>query len=494
MLGPGRDDQRRDPRAGAPEVALGHGLVVPEAAVLVIGHDDQHVLPLRAGLQLGDHAGDVRVAVGHAGIARVLVEVALRLVEAHGRQLAGGGVLQELRVEILQVLRAVGRGGGLGRIELRVVIEGLVVELEVRRGPGEGAVRGGRRQRRVVAARIPGPAHILLVKQVGDGGGRLRGQGSGLARVRGQVARAAGRGVGAGLVGRLHRVDRVELAVAGVVLRGDVVAVHEHRRAGDGGCRRIGRHREARQEVAGGVLVHGRDRTLGDRGVGIGVFRRARAHQVLVVQERAAEGAHEEVVGQHVFLGQLPQLHAAAVVVAHGEAAGVGPGGELVVAAAVDLHLVLEEAVVEIAGDHVRPDLHAGGLEAGRGVDLEGAVVLAGGAAFRHGDRLARCGDAAPDLGQLGEYGARRVAVHLRHVAAGGGRIHAGDAVGTGVEAVEVVETAVFRVNDHDVLDALLQQAVGGGAVAAATGGQQGGRGGGQGEEAKGGFHDGALL
>ncbi|KAI1696756.1 doxX domain-containing protein [Ditylenchus destructor] len=59
-----RDHQRRNPRARSDLVALGRRDVVPLAAVLVVGHDDHHVLPLRAGLQLGHQVGDLLVRVG----------------------------------------------------------------------------------------------------------------------------------------------------------------------------------------------------------------------------------------------------------------------------------------------------------------------------------------------------------------------------------------------------------------------------------------------
>ena len=69
-----------------------------------------------------------------------------------------------------------------------------------------------------------------------------------------------------------------------------------------------------------------------------------------VVEERAAEGRVEEVVGHRVLLGQLALGHVGGVVVAHDQAGGVGPGDELVHLAAVDLVLLLVVAVDEVAG------------------------------------------------------------------------------------------------------------------------------------------------
>jgi hypothetical protein len=53
--------------------------VVPEAAVLIVGDDHQHVFPLRASLQMRDHIGDMLIARRGIGIAGVLVKIPLRL-------------------------------------------------------------------------------------------------------------------------------------------------------------------------------------------------------------------------------------------------------------------------------------------------------------------------------------------------------------------------------------------------------------------------------
>ncbi len=81
------------------------------------------------------------------------------------------------------------------------------------------------------------------------------------------------------------------------------------------------------------------------RRIRVGVFRRAGANQVLVIEERAAECALKEVVGEHELLREPVQRRLAVVVVSHGETAGIGPCGVAVVLAAVDLHLVFEEAM-----------------------------------------------------------------------------------------------------------------------------------------------------
>jgi hypothetical protein len=64
-----------------------------------------------------------------------------------------------------------------------------------------------------------------------------------------------------------------------------------------------------------------------------------------VIEEGAAECTLKEVVAKHEFAGEIPQAQfvMGIGVVAHGEGAGIGPGDEHVVLAAVDLHLVLIE-------------------------------------------------------------------------------------------------------------------------------------------------------
>src|SRR5262249_36763028 len=76
---------------------------------------------------------------------------------------------------------------------------------------------------------------------------------------------------------------------------------------------------------------------------------RAGADQPEVIQVGAAVGPHEEVVGEHVVLGPLPEWQSGAVVVTHDQRARVRSGDEAVVATAVDLLHVLVEAMDEIA-------------------------------------------------------------------------------------------------------------------------------------------------
>src|SRR5207249_2028233 len=80
-LGERRNDDCRDACAWAPAITCGRRNVVPEAAIFVVGHDDNHILPLRAPAQALEQLGNVSVAAHQIGIAWVLREAARRLVE-----------------------------------------------------------------------------------------------------------------------------------------------------------------------------------------------------------------------------------------------------------------------------------------------------------------------------------------------------------------------------------------------------------------------------
>src|SRR5215471_3687009 len=67
---------RRDTRAWPPPVAVGRWHLVPEAAVLVVGHDDQRRRPCGARLDLPEQLGDVHVTAEYVGVTRVLIVAA----------------------------------------------------------------------------------------------------------------------------------------------------------------------------------------------------------------------------------------------------------------------------------------------------------------------------------------------------------------------------------------------------------------------------------
>jgi hypothetical protein len=153
----------------------------------------------------------------------------------------------------------------------------------------------------------------------------------------------------------------------------------------------------------------------------------------LVVEIRAAKGAHEEVVSERVVLCPLPQLHVAAVEIAHRPAADVGDGGEHVVTAAVDL---LDAVIVGV--DRTDQDL-VGLLVDRRAVDPERLVGQLGkiGIGLTFG---------VPYL-QVRKDGSVVVTLDLLL-----GRC-VGDTVGAGKQSVEMIETAVLGVDDHNGLD-----------------------------------------
>ena len=118
------------------------------------------------------------------------------------------------------------------------------------------------------------------------------------------------------------------------------------------------------------------DLRLGHRLRGIRVKRRGGADQVLVVEERAAKRALEEVVAEHKLLGHVPQAQGitALGVMAHHQATRVGPGDKIVVFTAVDLHLVLIEHVPQVAGDQAQGQVF--GVRALEGEGRVGQVFL----------------------------------------------------------------------------------------------------------------------
>ena len=183
------------------------------------------------------------------------------------------------------------------------------------------------------------------------------------------------------------------------------------------------------------------------------VGRGAGAHQPLVIEERAAEGAHEEVVGERVVLRPLPQLHLRAVEVAHHPGADVRHGDEPVVPAAVDLLAVLVIQVpgarqhrVELAVDRRRVDAERPVRHAAR---REARIRLAVRIHRRQvGQRLA-------------------VVIDLRLLR----RARLRQALGAGEHAVKVVEAAVLGVDHHHGVD--LVEARAAGRLARAAGGER---------------------
>src|SRR6266508_1239826 len=360
--------------------------MVPEAAVLVVGNDNCRIGPGRAVLYLLHQIRYMLLTLQQGGIPWMLVVWAERFDERDSRQRVGLDLVVELRL-VLQVLFA--PVGAVG-----VVLEEsewLVVVLEQRVGMPV--------QRVSPAAREPGPRDALFAQPVADRRLRL---------LRDQLGCISD-------IRRMRRVDRKR----GV----DNITV--------GRDRAIFNHDAIRVE-------------LGDpAGRGIGPCRRAGADQPDVIQERAAEGRVEEVIGHGVLLGELAFRHIGSIVVTHRQAAIIAPGHKLVHLAAVDLILLLIEAVDQVAdlliGRHITGDRK--GLH-------------------RHIRREARIGTSRLQIGvdrlrQRCEWLA--VLIDLFERSAG-----FGDAIRAGELTVQTVEAPVFLIEDDNMVDRIRRLRLGG--------------------------------
>ena len=134
----------------------------------------------------------------------------------------------------------------------------------------------------------------------------------------------------------------------------------------------------------------------------------------------------------------------------HGERAGIAIGGEPVVSAAVNLHLVLVEAVPQIASGHAERE-----IEPLRVIDRKGRIGQVLGLGLGHGRLGALSRQPAPNRRQLLER--RSIAIALCVLL----RRDPGEAVSARKRAVEIVEAAVLGVDHDDVLNALDPRAAG---------------------------------
>src|SRR2546429_7152958 len=80
-----------------------------------------------------------------------------------------------------------------------------------------------------------------------------------------------------------------------------------------------------------------------------------------MVEQRAVKCRVEEMISQNVLLSQAANGQVGRVIVAHGQPAVLAPGYEPVHSAAVDLMLLLEGAIHDVAGLLVRWNV-AGGI------------------------------------------------------------------------------------------------------------------------------------
>lgn len=127
---------------------------------------------------------------------------------------------------------------------------------------------------------------------------------------------------------------------------------------------------------------------------------------------------------------------------AHDQPAGIGPGDEFIVLAAVDLHLLLVETVPQIVGDDIGAFVEAFGI-----VDGEGRVGQMRGLRLRHHGRDALSGQPTPGRGQFGQ----RLAVAIELARLVGRDI--GQPIGAGEAAIKIIEATVLRIDDDDGVD-----------------------------------------
>ena len=124
-----RDHESRDAGARSQQIAGRRCHAVPLTTELVPRDHDHQVGRLRARLQLGHEIRDVGIATGDVRITRMLVQIALGLVEDYLRECARLLALLDQVGVVLQVgCTRIGMGD---RIELGVVVEWLMVNWNV---------------------------------------------------------------------------------------------------------------------------------------------------------------------------------------------------------------------------------------------------------------------------------------------------------------------------------------------------------------------------
>ena len=134
--------------------------MVPRAAVLVIGDEDDRIRPVRAVFHGADDIGDMLLTFREGSITRVFVIFAKRFDIGDGREI----VSRQGREEIFLVLE-VRRFGGRTISIIGIEGEGLVMILKERIGVASESI--------VPASGVPGPGDIFAAEAITNSGGRL---------------------------------------------------------------------------------------------------------------------------------------------------------------------------------------------------------------------------------------------------------------------------------------------------------------------------------
>ncbi len=316
--------------------------MVPAPAVFIIGDDDERAVPGGAVLDQFHQIGGGLLAGCDVSVARVLVQLSLKLDERNRRQV----VSSQVHGQLLQVHEV--RPARRARGEVRVIVKRLVVFLEVRVGIA--------RHRLVPAAGIPFPCHAGLAEAVSNRGILEQG------KERPVEVEWPAR--------RLHRVDGmvvpvfvgidgqvvVELYAAAAQGRGPVIPVWECE-----SCRVFGNLGHRKQVAAMCGFDAGRRDESGRSGPcnkigGVCRLERIRPHgglggnEELVVEEGPAKGRVEEIIAHHILPGEHALGQSGGVESARDQAGIVRPRHITVHPATVDLQLLGVKSVDDVPG------------------------------------------------------------------------------------------------------------------------------------------------
>lgn len=130
-------------------------VVIPEASVLVVSDNNDHMFALRTLLKMNDDVGDMGISRFYVRIASAFVQVALRPVKHNLFELSRIDDFDELSARETAILEMFGTFRHSGR-HARKIVERLMVILKIRNRPTILSV-----QRELPGAAIPCPTDAL---------------------------------------------------------------------------------------------------------------------------------------------------------------------------------------------------------------------------------------------------------------------------------------------------------------------------------------------